>query len=102
MAYDLVIKNGTIVDGSGAPGFRADLAVGGGRIAEIGRIKEERKKDHRRVGSGRGARIHRSSHSLRRAVVLGLPDDMLVMAWGNHRYYGQLRSRNRTVPARDP
>ena len=37
MAYDLLIKNGTLVDGSGQPAFRADLAVRVGRIAEIGK-----------------------------------------------------------------
>ena len=37
--YDLVVRGGTIVDGSGLPSFRADLAVSGGRIALIsGRI----------------------------------------------------------------
>ena len=39
MAYDLVIRNGTVVDGSGGPSYRADVAVSGDRIAEIGRIK---------------------------------------------------------------
>ena len=34
--YDLLIRNGTIVDGSGAPGFKADLAVNGDRIVRIG------------------------------------------------------------------
>lgn len=38
MAYDLVIKNGSIVDGSGLPRYRADVGVRDGRIAHIGRI----------------------------------------------------------------
>ncbi len=36
---DLVIKNGTIVDGSGMGRYRADVGVAGGRIGEIGRIR---------------------------------------------------------------
>ncbi|HKD69665.1 MAG TPA: amidohydrolase family protein [Candidatus Binataceae bacterium] len=40
MAYELLIKNGTIVDGTGAPRFQADLAIASGRIAQIGKIKE--------------------------------------------------------------
>ncbi|MBT3331394.1 MAG: amidohydrolase family protein [Rhodospirillaceae bacterium] len=40
MAFDLVIKNGTIVDGSGQARYRADVGVKDGRIAEIGRIRE--------------------------------------------------------------
>jgi N-acyl-D-aspartate/D-glutamate deacylase len=44
MAYDLLIKNGTVVDGTGAPRFRADVAVAGDRIAEIGKINEGAKR----------------------------------------------------------
>ena len=37
--YDLVIRNGTIVDGSGIPRYKGDLAVKDGRISKIsGRI----------------------------------------------------------------
>lgn len=44
MTYDLLIKNGTVVDGSGNPGYRADVAVSGGKIAAIGRINERGKQ----------------------------------------------------------
>jgi N-acyl-D-amino-acid deacylase len=40
MAYDLLIKNGWVVDGSGRPRYRADVGVSGGKIAAIGRIRE--------------------------------------------------------------
>src|SRR6266536_5150824 len=38
MPYDLVIKNGTVVDGTGFSRYRADVAIKDGAIAEIGRI----------------------------------------------------------------
>jgi N-acyl-D-aspartate/D-glutamate deacylase len=36
----MLIKNGTLVDGTGAPARRADVAITGGRIAEIGRVTD--------------------------------------------------------------
>ena len=38
MDYDLIIKHGTIVDGTGAPRYEADLGISGGKIAAIGQI----------------------------------------------------------------
>jgi N-acyl-D-aspartate/D-glutamate deacylase len=44
MTYDLVIKNGSVVDGSGNPQYRADVAVQDGKIAAIGRINDRAKQ----------------------------------------------------------
>jgi len=38
MRYDLLIKGGRIYDGSGLPSYMGDVAVEGGRIAEVGRL----------------------------------------------------------------
>ncbi|HEY2562484.1 MAG TPA: amidohydrolase family protein [Acidimicrobiales bacterium] len=40
MAYDLVIRNGTVVDGSGLGSFRADVGIVDDRIAFVGHIGE--------------------------------------------------------------
>ncbi len=45
MAYDLVIRGGEVIDGSGLPGFRADVGVRGGRIARIGRIHDRGREE---------------------------------------------------------
>jgi N-acyl-D-aspartate/D-glutamate deacylase len=42
--YDLLIKGGRIYDGSGLPSYNADVAIAGGKIAEIGRLNGGAKK----------------------------------------------------------
>ncbi|MFP6781292.1 MAG: amidohydrolase family protein [Gammaproteobacteria bacterium] len=38
MSYDLIIRNGTVVDGTGADRIHADVAVTDGRIVEVGKV----------------------------------------------------------------
>jgi N-acyl-D-aspartate/D-glutamate deacylase len=44
MPFDLVIRGGRVVDGSGMPGFQADVAIQNGRIARVGRVAEAAKR----------------------------------------------------------
>src|SRR6266576_3083962 len=44
MAYDLLIKNGRIIDGSGMPAFRGDVAISNGRIVELGKMRGAAKR----------------------------------------------------------
>ena len=60
MAYDLLIRNARIIDGSGMPAFHGDVAVKDGRIAEAGKI---------------GGQAHRTIDAEGRAVAPGFIDN---------------------------
>ena len=45
MAFDLIIRGGTVVDGTGAPPVTADVAVDGDRIAEVGRVEGRARRE---------------------------------------------------------
>jgi N-acyl-D-amino-acid deacylase len=45
MAFDLVIRGGRIFDGTGRPGYTADVGLLGDRIASIGRISERGREE---------------------------------------------------------
>lgn len=45
MQYDLIIRNGVIVDGSGKPAFTGDVAVSGGKIAAVGKVEGSAKQE---------------------------------------------------------
>jgi len=38
MKFDLLIKNGKIIDGTGNPWFKRDIGIKNGKIVEVGRI----------------------------------------------------------------
>ncbi len=44
-AYDLVIRNGKLVDGTGNPWYHGDLAIKGDRIAALGRVAGKGKRE---------------------------------------------------------
>lgn len=58
--YDVLIRNGTVIDGTGAPGVQADVAIRGDRIAAIGQL-----------GDAEADRVIDASH---RAVAPGFID----------------------------
>ena len=43
--FDLIIRNGLVVDGTGLPAYRADVAVADGRIRRIGQINESARQE---------------------------------------------------------
>ena len=92
MSYDLLIKNGTVIDGTGAFRRRADVAVKDGKVAEIGKVTDGAARDNRRVGPDRLARLRRSAYSLRCSDLLGPTSQLHLVARRHHRRDGKLRS----------
>lgn len=73
-SFDLVLRNGTIVDGTGSPGAIADIGISGDRIAAIGSIAPERAK---RAVDVRGLHVAPGFidiHSHSDGVILAYPD----------------------------
>ena len=80
MQYDLIIRNGMIVDGSGMARYRADVGIAGGRIATIGKIRELGPRSDRRRRPRRVAGPHRRAHPHGRPGVLGSNRHLLMLA----------------------
>jgi len=45
VSHDLVVRGGLVVDGSGAPPVRADVAIGDGTVVEIGAVDERGRQE---------------------------------------------------------
>ncbi|OMC41384.1 amidohydrolase [Mycobacterium sp. GA-1841] len=45
MTYDVVIRGGTVIDGTGQPEQTADVAISGGVIAAVGRVDERGRRE---------------------------------------------------------
>src|SRR5436309_5631203 len=76
MPFDLVIKNGMVVDGSGLPAYPADIGVRHGRIDTIGRIRERA-----REGIDAGAVGFTTSRSPSHETPDGRPVASRAAAW---------------------
>ena len=49
--FDLIIRGGTVIDGSGSDGVTADVAVSAGKIAEVGRVSGTGNREVRADGA---------------------------------------------------
>ena len=96
--FDVVIRDGMVVDGTRMPRFRGDIGIKDGRIAKIGRLRPtDGAANPRRLGTDCRARLRRSAYPLRRATVLG---PLLLDLQLARRHFGrdrQLRVRFRPV-----
>jgi hypothetical protein len=90
MSYDLLIKNGTVIDGSGMPRVRADVGIVNGKIAAIGKIRESAKEVLDAEGHV-AALARRRPYPHGRASILGSSWHLLVLARHYQRGDGQLR-----------
>src|SRR3989442_2615555 len=86
MPYDLVVKNGVVIDGSGMPRYRADVGVRHGRIVTIGRIRERAREVIDADGQGGAPRFlvrrtHMDTRGLRDPAI---HTAVLVLPAGRH------------------
>ena len=100
--YDLVIRNGQVVDGSGAPAVRCRRGREGrqDRAGRPRRGPRGRRDRRRRPAGDAGLRGH--PHPLRRTGHLGPADGPQLLAWRDHGGDGQLRRRLRPGEAVGP
>ena len=101
--HDLVITNGTVVDGSGGEPVRGDVAVDGDRIVAVGALDDT---DARRTIDAEGCLVtpwlRRHPHPPRRAAGVGSDGVVVVLARRDLGGARQLRRHLRPLQARRP
>jgi len=107
--HDLVIRGGSVVDGTGAPQRTADVAISDGVVTEVGRVSGEARETLDADGSSIGtvtsggfgptvggpvamgyvAGGHRKSGTMLQAMVRGkhLPTEVVRLPFVERRYY---------------
>ena len=95
--HDLVIRNGTLVDGTGAPAQPADVAVDGDRVVAVGTVDGRGPPHRRRRGRAGHARLRRHPHPPRRPAGVGPDRLVVVLARRDVGGAGQLRGHLRAV-----
>ncbi len=63
-SYDLIVRNGTVIDGTGSEPREADVAIRDGKIAAVGRIDGAGARGDRRQGPRGDAGLRRHPHAL--------------------------------------
>lgn len=74
MRFDRILRNGEVIDGTGAPARRADIAIAGDRIAAIGDLSAARAPDERDISGLSAAPGWIDAHSHSDAYLLIEPD----------------------------
>ena len=97
--HDIVIRGGTIVDGTGAPAFTGDVAIDGDRIAAVGGKAGPARREHRGRRAAGHAGLGRCAHPLRRPGDLGPGAGAVVLARRHDDPVRQLRRRLRAGAA---
>ena len=109
MAHDLIIRGGTVLDGTGAEATSADVAVDGDRITAIGDLTGvEATREIDASGLTVSPGLRRPPHPPRRPDRVGPVHDLQLVARRDHHADRQLRDvlrprrpRQRGVPGRD-
>ena len=88
--FDVIIKDGTIIEGTRVPRCKGDLGIKDGKIAKIGRLNTS---DAKKVLDARGLIVALGGNPLRCPAALGPVSDHLQLARRDLAHHRQLRLR---------